>query len=274
MGIDLSRIKNFDDLLSRLGEGDWVLTLPNNYPDLVVTPEWRETLIADVASRFVRWVIVGSEGTQSQVFFEDGSPADYDDPLLRLTEYPNLDEWLENAYAWNDEITFDDDLDNEILLYIDDLFKPHMTGVVDRVEVDEVWWAVREELFTIEIPLIVALRDLIGRMPTAEAWRRYEKAVRAQLAEEEKQAEAIHIQHEDWRKLTREFWLHHFSDVAGQRLEMLDFKLLNIGERLEEALLDTDPEIVKAIAEVGFPGKFSNTVRAVITYFAQKALKA
>src|SRR5688572_18924149 len=105
MGIDITKLKE-EKILEQLGEGDWAVSLPNNYPDLIVTRAWRDEIEAEMASDFVRWVL---RGIDIEVKHDDDPPWDSSgdarryqaDSLMLLTRYTSFADWLDNVHTGN-----------------------------------------------------------------------------------------------------------------------------------------------------------------------------
>jgi len=67
--VDVTRIRE-DQRLEQLGKADWLIALPEELPDLVITAQWRHDLQAVAAKQFVRWVMDGI----NRVFTHDYDP--------------------------------------------------------------------------------------------------------------------------------------------------------------------------------------------------------
>src|SRR5688572_26778959 len=110
MGIDISKIPD-NELLEVLGDGDWILTLPDEYPDVVISAAMRQALYDEVAQTFVEWVMRGIEVVIEHhldpEWDRSGSASRYQrDPLLLLIKYETLEEWLTQAYTGNSQASY------------------------------------------------------------------------------------------------------------------------------------------------------------------------
>jgi hypothetical protein len=291
MGTDISHIP-LDNLLTTLGKGDWLLTMPNSYPDLPVTAAWRQALRDDIACWFVRWVL---NGILVEITYDCDPPWDcsghvrcsHVDPAVLRTRYATLDDWLTDAYTGNSTATYDADcglhwntyeknIEWEIGSRVSALIVEHLVPVVGHPEASDdlfdMWEDIWHDVDNVERALEYALRVSVGEMATADAWRGYEAVVRARLEQELRQQAEHAAQIAIMRDQTRAFWQQHFPDLVGSRIEMPEFRRLKLLRRLTELIADTDPEIVRAILEVGFPADFSGSMGDQITEIARAAL--
>ena len=115
------------------------------------------------------------------------------------------------------------------------------------------------------------LRLAIGRIATADVWQRLEMVARAEIDEEHRRNQERWAKHKLMSEQAQVFWQQHFAYLEDERIEKVVFKEIQLGEKLADILADTDPEIVAAIAEVGLPGNFSNSVRDTIIAIAKRA---
>lgn len=287
MGIEMANIPE-DKLLEKLGEGDWSIALPDGYPDLIVSAAWRRQLCDDAACQFVRWVL---DGVHVEIVHGYDPPWDCSgiaqhhqaDPLMLLVRHETLDAWLNAEYTGNSQATFmsgmglywetyHDDLEDSISEEIAKLMQTHLRPWFapsdDDFWDDEFWDVVIE----VEIPLQSVLGLVVGRMTTSEAWQRFEQVVRLQIEEEKRiQAERA-ARYTAMREQVKQFWKQYFAELEALRIEKPQFRELKLADRLVDVLADTDPQIVEAIAEIGLPGNFSNSVRDAIQQIARQAL--
>src|SRR5688572_30031576 len=110
MGIDISNIPE-EKLLEVLGEGDWVLTLPEDYPDVVISQAMRQQLYDEVAHTFVEWVMGGIEIEINHNFDPEWDRSGLAlrrerDSLMLLIKYETIEEWLAKAYTGNSRATY------------------------------------------------------------------------------------------------------------------------------------------------------------------------
>ncbi len=281
--IDITQIDE-DDLLKQLGQGDWVIALPPNISDLTITVQGRQAWHEIAGKLFVYWVIQGIERRISHGFDPpwDSSGSirqSKADPLMLLARYQTLRDWAENEYTGNsiatyisgmglDWETFEKAVSNDIEERTYRILEAHCKPFLAPSDDDEVWenpeW---DEIDIIMIFLNAALRDDALQMTTAEAWQRYEAPVRSEIEASRQQAEH-HRQMQAW---VRQFWEQHFPDIVGNRIEVPQFREMNLEHRITEVLADTDPQIVRLIAELGAPGNYSNRVRVMIKDLACRA---
>jgi hypothetical protein len=289
MAIDFSK-KNVpeDELLSLLGDGDWLLAMPKDLSDLRITVAWRQELIETTASWFVRWVINEQEVTINHNWDPSWDSSGHTEThnvgwRTLLARYNTLNEWLEQAYTGNSTAsfmsgmglfwdTYEKDVEE---LITDELIHEMKKQFCAPPGVDDDWFwdEVFEESDLVQIHLEHALRLLCGQMTTRDAWQKYEDSVRTQLVKEEARRVIESARRDKMHRQAREFWECHFPDLQGKRIERPEFKALDLESRLREALADADPEIVRAIAEIGLPGLFSNTVAEDMKALARQALE-
>jgi len=288
MAIDILKVDE-EELLPTLGSGGWVIALPDDYPEFVVSAEWREDWLAEAAIKFVRWVI----GGESVEIRHDGDPRwDHSgqtyryrkDPLVLLTRYHTLREWFETEYTGNSTASFEsgkglnwDTYDKDIESSIDDeIFenlKSHLEAALDYDSDDDVWMDILDDVTWVQSAITHAVMVQIGRLSTKDAWQEFQTAARAQIALERKEAEDRAAHYRALRQTVHEFWDAHFADLSENYIDKPTFNALGIPARLLASLADSDPDIVEAIVEVGLPGTFSNSVALEIKAIAQKALK-
>lgn len=96
-------------------------------------------------------------------------------------------------------------------------------------------------------------------MTTAAAWQLDESEVREELEERRRRAEEFAKQ----RDQVGAFWRVAFPDLIDARIEMPQFRHMNLEERIAEQLADTDTQIVRLIAHPGIflLGNYSNSVQ-------------
>jgi hypothetical protein len=286
MSVDLLRIPE-EDWLKALGEGDWLLTLPKDHPDLAVSAAWRRTLADDAACKFVRWVMAG---VSVEIVRDDDPPWDCSgsarryqaDPLMLLSRHQTLEEWLTSEYTGNSRAsyvsgmglfwqTYEDDLNETIAEQVSELISDQLKPALQPLD-DDGWDEVVEDVFEVEYTLQNVLRLIIGQGTTVDAWRNFEDVVIEQLATERKRQDEEQARLLMMHEQVQVFWRQYCADLEGMRIERPDFKRLNLAERLADVLADSDPQIVEAIAKLGLPGKFSNSVHELIRQIASRAL--
>jgi hypothetical protein len=111
MEIDISNMP--DSELEKLPvEVDWTLTLPESYPNLIVTADWRQRIYDDTACRFVRWVM---KEIRVQISHDNDPPWDssgeakrYSPDMKTLLElHETLEDWLTTEYTGEAEASFE-----------------------------------------------------------------------------------------------------------------------------------------------------------------------
>ena len=286
MAVDLTKL-NEDELLSALGDGEWVIAMPEGYVDLHVTTKWRDELAAWTGTRFVRWVL---NGVRYEIIHDSQSSGDRSgeahrrpaDPLMLRTDYSTLTAWLKNEHTGQWEATYESGygkhwetysnvLDTYIRECLSELFQTQYAIQFAQPD-DDCGDAVWNDVSLVEIDLVQALMMVIGRITPADAWTRYEAVTRQQIAEEEHlsaERTALYMQK---RAQAQQFWQVYFDDLHQVRIEQPQFEELHLEKRLYELFLDIGPDIIEAIAEVGIPGDFSNKVSARIRALATSAL--
>jgi len=282
MAVDLTKL-NEDELLSALGDGKWVIAMPEGYTDLHVTPQWRDEIAAWIGTRFVRWVL---NGVRYEIIYHSHSSWDRSgeaqkmpaDPLMLRTDYSTLAAWFEHEHTgqWKPTYesgygkhweTYNDVVENYIRECLTELFHTEYATQFAADEEhgrDTVW----DNLCLVEIDLVQALTMIIGRITPAEAWARYEAVTRQQIAEEQRLSAERTALYMHKRAQAQQFWQAYFGDLQQVRIEQPQFEELYLEKRLYELFLDTAPDVIEAIAEVGLPGDFSNKVSAHIRALA------
>jgi hypothetical protein len=285
MGLNLESIKDDDDLFDALGSGDWVLELPLKYPDFVLPAAWRREQEAVIAQTFVRWVLRG----QWSEINHDGDPS-WDssgalrstpaDPLVLLTRYDILAEWMDNTHSGESRPTyesghglhwptygdmFEEDLETAIYVLLESSFP----GLRDHDD----WDAIIDEFSWSVLRLVRVMIVEVGQITTHDAWTRHKLHVMTRIAAEQRaQAEASE-RHGRMSHLVREFWAQHFPLLVGLRLDQSVYHKHKVEKRLRELFADADPDVVEAFAEVSVPASPSNSVDLEIRMLAREFLE-
>src|SRR5258708_7050603 len=245
MSIDLEELSE-DQLLPMLGWGDWEITLPATYDDLIVSADWRQALCADAADTFVRWVI---GGTSVNIIHNSDPPWDQSgharpyqaDPLELLARYDTFNEWMEHEYTgqstasfmsgmglyWDD---YGDAIKQDITDAVFELMTSHLKAQLGDDE-DSLWDDTWEDLALIQSSLEQALYLLIAEMKTADAWRHHAGSVMADIEVEKRRVEEQAKQNAILQELIGHFWQDHFADLDRRRIEKSDFKALQLADR-------------------------------------------
>lgn len=284
MSIDITSKKDEFELLRLLGEGDWQIKTNDDYPDLVVTMTWRQELHDWVAEHFVRWVL---NGVSTGISHDNDPPWDnsgivwkqQSDPDTLLDRYKTLAEWMEQEYTGNSRAsyvsgmglfwdTYKDEIEEEISMRTYRLLESQFS-----TKDDETYSDFYEAVDMVDISLRFVLLALLERLSTADVWDKYHLLVQVKIVNERRVARERLQQHQLWLQQAKTFWETHFQDVTLNRIEAKEFDALELGNRLAEVLLDTDPAIVEAIANVGLPKNFSNSVKYEIEKIAKNALE-
>jgi hypothetical protein len=286
MSIDITRLSE-NELLPALGNADWIISLPTGYANLLISSAWREEIVAWAGTRFVRWVL---SGVRPEITHDYDPPWDHSgqvrkrraDPLTLRILYSTLAEWLEEECTGQSRATYDsgyglywltygDELEEHIRERLTELilsqYRPSSLECEDDFQ-DVLW----DDLGSVTISLEAALSLYVGQMSTAEIWKRFETLTYAQIEEEQRLSAERAAHYKRMHQLARQFWITHFADLQGTRIEQPEFKALHLEEHLRELFADADPDVVEAIAEVGLPGIFSNSVVEAIKRLAQNAL--
>jgi hypothetical protein len=255
-----------------------------------VTISWRKEIRDAAAQRFVRWVLNGVSieirHDLDPSWDHSGHARQYQaDPLILLTRYETLQEWLDSEYTGDSTAsfvsgmglfwdTYADQIKREADERVFELLKSHLQAVLGYDEDDEDDDALMEivdETVLVQESITKATLLQIGEMATSDVWQRYLPAVQRRIVEEQRKAEEQAAYRTVMQQRIQYFWAHHFPDIEGQRIEKPQFKELHLADRLRELLADADPEVVDAIAELGLPGPFSNSVRDEIQHLARQA---
>jgi hypothetical protein len=289
MGVDISNVPA-EELLEVLGDGDWILTLPEDYPDIVITADMRQKLYEEVACTFVEWVMRGIEVVIEHhldpEWDRSGSASRYNrDPLMLLIKYETIEEWLTEAYTGNSRATYIsgyglawDTYEKAFEEGIEEMWYELVDSIAGTLHDDEddkyeFLERISDDTFDVEISAKQALRFLIGQGTTQAAWKQYQGIVAAELHQEQVEAEERRIRHSAMRERVQRFYDQHFADLPRDKIEMPQLREFNVENRLKEALLDADPELVTALAEVGLPVYCSNGVSNRISNLLRDVLK-
>ncbi|MEL6525820.1 MAG: hypothetical protein AAFQ07_08935 [Chloroflexota bacterium] len=293
MALDIMSI-SAEKALKQLGHGDWEVT--GSCLDMVtitIEAEWRENVVEKIADMFVRWVLRGQEVEithRNDPYWDRSGELRYHDvdPLILLTKYETLGDWMQNARTGHSRATYtsgcglhwdfyesevDDIISTEVYHLLEAQFAVLYASELDTE--DEFWehpkWAEWED-FCVDIEPILVIE--ISAITTESIWEEHHHRVLDLIDEENRiREEQRKITKRQWQ-LASDFWHQHFEDAtAYQKIEKPQFHELKIETRLTELLLDTDPEIVKAIARLGVPGWFSGSVEGRIKGIAGDALK-
>jgi hypothetical protein len=84
MVVDIEDL-NEDDLLPTLGDGDWIIAMPQPYADLLVSAQWRDELITWTGICFVNWVL---EGIHYEINYDNDPPWDHSGEVQRHRTRP------------------------------------------------------------------------------------------------------------------------------------------------------------------------------------------
>ena len=282
MGFQFEKLSP-EEALRLLGDGDWAIALPEDYPDLIIPAAWRQAFYDEVGKAFIRWVLAGEV---IEITHDYDPPWDYSgqsrksrvDPMLLLTWHATLDTWLNDEYTGNSQATFTSGCGLSWETYHDDLIYYRLDREVGELaeaqyqltSIDEEF-AMSDALGEVSSALEETLRLAIGRIATADVWQRLEMVARAEIDEEHRRNQERWAKHKLMSEQAQVFWQQHFAYLEDERIEKVVFKEIQLGEKLADILADTDPEIVAAIAEVGLPGNFSNSVRDTIIAIAKRA---
>jgi hypothetical protein len=289
MGVDISNIPD-EKLLEVLGDGDWVLSLPEDYPDVVITATMRQELYDEVAQTFVEWAMRGIEVEIDHSFDPEWDRSGVAlrrerDPLMLLIKYETFEEWLDKAYTGNSQAsymsghglywdTYGNEFDRRTQEFwderIDDMARSLSKDEEDYYEILE---RTVDSVLDVEINAVEALRHYIRKGTTKEVWKKYQGEVATKLYQQQAEAEERRIRHSIMRDRVQSFYDLHFADLPCDKMEMPQFREFNVENRLREVLLDADPELVTALAEVGLPIVVSNKVSDKITNLLREILK-
>ncbi len=286
MAVEITKL-NEDELLSALGDGDWVIAMPEGYPDLQLSTQWRDEVVTWAGTRFVRWVLSGSH---IEIDYENDPPWDHSgnarhqnaDPLLLRTLYDTLAAWLEDEYTGQWTATFESGYGKSWETYgdrVEEQVRDRLTALfrsqyADQFAAqpdelgDEVW----DDVDLVKISLEQAILMIIRRIPCAAAWQQFEPLTQQQLAQEKRLAAERAVHYASIHAQAQQFWDTYFSDLQRVRIDQPQFRQLRIAERLRECFLDADPDVIAAIVEVGLPGNFSNRVSEAVKTIARDAL--
>jgi len=286
MAIDITKLKEHN-LLSTLGEGDWMIAMPAGYSELVVSTQWRDEIIEWAGTCFVRWVLNGTCYTihhdNDPSWDHSGEPKKQNiDPLILKTLYSTLGDWLKEEYtgqgiptyeshygmSWE---TYSHALNEHVTECINELLHIQYAAqyAPDPYEFNNAIW---EDASLIIVILEQAMSLLVEAFDTTEAWTQFETETRQQIEEEERLSREHSAYYSVLFGQARQFWHTHFIALVDERIELPQFKELGLENRFRELFLDTDPAVVQAIAKVGLPGNFSNSVAEAIKYLAKEAL--
>lgn len=289
MAIDITKI-SAEEALKQLGNDDWHIkhSLRDN-PEFMLSKTWRQSVLDSMASLFVRWVIAG------RIFeiHHDNDPA-WDrsgsskqstvDPLLLLVKHETIGEWMEEEYTGNSVAsytsrmglfwdTYSDEAQNHIQAEVFYFLEKSFKDAYSLTEKEEVWdhpdWNEWEE---IDIYLQHILIIWVSALSTKTIWSDHESRVRAQIQAETYQYHKEAMIVGEHRQLAAQCWQQHFQDMIDKRIEAPQFEEWHLENRLRQVLLDADPLTVQAIASVGLPADFSNSVKLRVKRIASEAM--
>jgi len=284
-GIDITGLDT-EEALRLLGQGDWLIVLTAGLPDVTISQTWRQSLQTFAAKQFVEWVIAGIDRKLSH---DNDPPWDCSgqvkrmnaDSLLLLARYTMLVDWAKNELTGHSRATFvsgmglwwetyHDDIESVVETQMYDLLEAHCRNHFDLEDDAAVWehklW---DHVEYVMIYLESVLVDDAMQMTTSDAWQIYESEVRAELEARHRQAE----KHAEEQKQARIFWRTHFPDLVDVRIELPQFREMNLEDRISECFADADPHLMRLITAGTFlPGNYSNGVREWIRQIAQKSL--
>ncbi|MBC8099491.1 MAG: hypothetical protein H7Y11_08605 [Armatimonadetes bacterium] len=286
MAIDITQLDEAD-LLSALGDGDWLIAMPTGYEALTVSIAWHAEFVASVGTQFVRWVL---NGKRYEIDYDNDPPWDHSgdmqpqnsDRMLLRALYSTLGEWLTAEYTGQWRPTYESNYGKHWESYEDvatqqvgerlsylfrSQYVAQFAASVDDME-DTIW----DDLAFVMVNLEHALMMLVGRISTTDAWQRYEALTYAQIAEEQRLSAERTALYQQSQARVQQFWQTYFPDLNRTKIERPQFIALKLEARLRELFLDTDPETIMAIAELGLPANFSNSVRDIVKALARAAL--
>jgi hypothetical protein len=289
MGVDISNIPD-EKLLEVLGDGDWVLSLPDEYPDVVITAAMRQKLYDEVARTFVEWAMRGIEVEIDHSFDPEWDRSGVAlrrerDPLMLLIKYETIEEWLTKANTGNSQAsymsghglywdTYDDEFEQRIQHFWDERIDDMARSLSkDEDDYHEILEYTIDSILDVEINAVEALRHYIRKGTTQEVWKKYQGEVATKLYQQQAEADERRIRHSIMRERVQSFYDLHFADLPRDKMEMPQFRESNVENRLREVLLDADPELITALAEVGLPIVVSNKVSDKITNLLREILK-
>ncbi len=289
MSIDIEDLSE-SELLPTLGSGDWEITLPPKYDDLIVSEAWREDLCAAAADTFIRWVLAG---TSINIVHDYDPPWDQSgdkrpyrvDPAELLGRYETFKAWMDEEYTGESRASFvsgmglfwddyGDAIKEDISEAVAELMTAHFKAQFEDEDEDSWWDDAWEDTIIIQSSLEHALYLIIADIKTADAWRQYADSVRADMEAERQRNKERAKENAILGELIRHFWEDRFSDLDRRRIERPEFKALQLADRIQNALADADPRVVEAIIQFGLPGHFSNSVAFEIQQIARKVSQA
>ncbi len=272
--IDITRLPE-EKLLDHLGTGNWHIALPNDRADIIFTRQMREALYEIAGIRFAWWVISGVRYTLDHGHDPPWDSSGYvyskqADPMLLLTQYETLQDWANDEYTGNSHATFVSGMGRYWETFADEiadeieqeLYKKFVAYY--EVELDDIV----EDIILTVIFLQFAIQTEALQMTSSEAWKRYEGTVRGEIEAQRKAAEIFTKK----CQIVDQFWWQYFPQLMERRIEMPEFRLLNLEQEIVAVLADTDPEIVRMIVEIGAPFQHSNRVCEIIVEVARRAI--
>lgn len=287
MAIDILDL-NETDLLPTLGDGDWLIALPDNYPDVIIPAVWRRQLSDSGAIKWVRWVI---NGIFVEINHDLDPPWDHSgqayryraDPQMLLARYETLQEWMDEECTGNSTAsfvsgmglfwdTYGKDVESDVDEKVSELLKAHFRSMTGYDEDDDIWIDMFDDVTWVQSAITHAIVLTIGLRSTQEAWATLQTEVQIQMAEERREAEERAAHYAVMHEQIQQFWQRHFAHLDNRRIERPEFRALKLADRLRDLLADTDPQLVHAISELSLPGDFSNSVRTEIQRIARRVL--
>lgn len=290
MSVNIFKLEE-EDMPKVLGEDDWHIFIADDKPDLIVTRQFRQKYLDDIAKCFVRWV----KEAKDRVISHHNDPH-YDssgsirtseaDPIMLLIRHETLEGWLKEEYTGYSQASYvsgsglywetydekwEDDLQSSAFYLVRDAICSYL-GIDNPADIDVEDYDEYDSYELIDILIVVALKRVVYAHQTKDIWEKYEADVQNEIEQERIEYQQFRQHRQHMIEQARYFWSVFFAEESNMKLETPEFHRLGIEEKLRNILPDTDPEIVKAIAEIGWLGDCSNSVGIAIKKIAEEAL--
>jgi hypothetical protein len=275
-----------ENLLYQHKNAIWMLEAKD---DLIVelTPDMRQEILDIHACWFVNWVL---DGIKREITHAYDPPWDRSGTVLSkvmdectlLNLYKTLGEWMGEELTGNRTATYEsgyglsaDNFGREIHDSIErgiwEGFRAQFTDD-DDLDIEEILGD--SDAYCLGIyGFASALVVILGRMQTEEVWKKFkDQEIHSRKLAKEAASRKWEF-FEALRERSKELKASRLPQITDAKIERPQWNEENLGVFLEQVLSEADIEYVIAVAEVGLPGKFSNSVAADIRNIAKSVLE-
>jgi len=276
-----------DKLIDKYSDAAWALKVTDELI-FVLTPSRRQEILENYACWFANWVL---DGKKREITHDYDPPWDGSGTVLTrkmgegalLYWYRTLGEWMEEELTGNQTATFlsgcglaAENFERRIRDSIErDMWESFRTELPeeDVMAIEEILGNSDAFVWGVEVfadPLV----KLFGQMKTDEVWEKFKDQV---VFSRKLANEAVRRRWEFREALgekSKELLETSLPQITEAKIERPYWKKENLGEYLEKILKKAEIEYVVAVAEVGLPGHFSNSVAAEIREIGKSVLES